>query len=89
MSTFTVQPSSFVRSDVVEEYNKAVEMWFQCTHPSFDALRAMLSKVGARWRWRQYVVGVAFAVAAHGSTNGLLAVLVVTDRGFHVRVRRN
>jgi len=38
--------SQLVRSDVVEDYNKAVELWHGCTHPSFADLRAMLTKVG-------------------------------------------
>ncbi len=44
-SAFADASTALARSDVVEEYNKAVELWYSCTKPSFAALHAMLSKV--------------------------------------------
>ena len=37
--------AQLVRSDIVEEYNKAVEVWFSSTSPSFGELQRVLSKV--------------------------------------------
>ena len=52
-STLGAAPTStLVRSDVVEEYNKAVELWQSCTHPSFPDLHAMLTRV------RRHVCGM-------------------------------